>query len=124
MVGIKVGGREWPLAFTLDAMDELEQRTGKTIDQLTFRVKTRQDRETLLQTLEVLMAEGAVGTGMSTPTAQELRAAMRPGELMGALVAVSDAISAGMAMETEEDSGPAEVDLVLEEIKKKEKPDG
>lgn len=124
MVGIKVGGRVWPLAFTLDAMDKLEERTGKTIDQLTFRIKTKEDREALLQTIEVLMAEGARGTGMSTFTAKELRAAMRPGELMAALTTVSDAISEGMAMETEEDEKPGEVDLVLEEIKKKEKPDG
>ena len=41
MVVMRVAGREWPLKFTLNAMDTIEERTGRTVDELNISVKTR-----------------------------------------------------------------------------------
>ena len=49
---------------------------------------------------------------------------MSPGELLEALHPVSDAISEGMSMQTDKPAEGEAVDVVLEEIKKKESPDG
>lgn len=122
MITIKFQGKEWPLAFTLGAMDGIEECTGKTIGELGLRMNSRADREELLTVLAVMMREAAED-GVETPTAEAMRQAMRPGELMAALKQASLAISDGMRMETEEPDEDEEVDLVLEEIKKKEPPD-
>lgn len=119
MTTVKIAGREWPLKFTLDAMDAIEAATGKTIDALTFRVKTRQDREELLAVLAELLRAGSPGE--DTPDAA-LRAALTPGELMSAMRRISDAISEGMRMETDAPAEDEAVDVVLEELKKKESP--
>lgn len=121
MVSIKIGEGRYPLRFTLAAMDGIEEATGKTIGELSLNVRSKADRAELMEVLAVLMREGA---GAETPTAEELRGAMTPGELLASLKQVSDAISEGMRMETEEDDEDAEVDVVLEEIEKKEVPGG
>lgn len=123
MVSIKIGESRYPLRFTLAAMDGIEEATGKTIGELNLRVKNKADRAELMEVLAVLMREGAEA-GAETPTAEELREMMTPGELLASLKQVSDAISEGMRMETEEDEEDAEVDVVLEEIEKKEVPGG
>ena len=123
MVSIKIGEGRYPLRFTLAAMDGIEEATGRTIGELSLNVRSKADRAELMEVLAVLMREGAEA-GAETPTAEELRGAMKPGELLASLKQVSDAISEGMRMETEEDEEDAEVDVVLEEIEKKEMPGG
>lgn len=122
MISIKIGNSRYPLRFTLAAMDGIEETTGKTIGELNLRVKSKADRAELIAVLAVLMREGAEA-GEETPTAEALHVMMTPGELLGSLRSVSDAISEGMRMETEEDAEEgAEVDVVLEEIEKKGTP--
>lgn len=121
MITIKIQGKEWPLAFTLGAMDRIEESTGKAIGELGLRMNSKADREELLQVLAAMMCE-ATEDDAQTPTVEQMRRAMRPGELMAALKQASVAISEGMRMETEEPDEDEEVDLVLEEIKKKEPP--
>ena len=123
MVVMRVAGREWPLKFTLNAMDTIEERTGRTVDELNISVKTRADRANLLEIMAALIKAGAA-EGAETPSAEALRAAMSPGELLEALHPVSDAISEGMSMQTDKPAEGEAVDVVLEEIKKKESPDG
>lgn len=121
MICVNIQGKDWPLAFTLAAMDEIEDQTGKGIGELSLRVKSKQDRAELMAVLAAMMRAGA--NGGETPDAEALRGMMRPGELLGALRPVSDAINEGMYMETEEPDEGGEVDVVLEGIKKKEPQD-
>ena len=123
MICVKINGNAYPLAFTLGAMDAIEEATGKTVGELSLRVKSKQDRAELMEVLAALMRAGAAD-GAETPGADTLRGMMTPGELMASLKKVADAISEGMYMETDEPDEDAEVDVVLEEIKKKEERDG
>ena len=123
MIYAKINGKSWPLAFTLAAMDGIEEATGKGIGELTLKISSKSERAEILNVLAVLMREGAAD-GAETPDVDELHRVMRPGDLMQALRSVSDAISEGMAMETDEPDDDTEVDVVLEEIKKKETQDG
>lgn len=121
MICARINGNSYPLAFTLAAMDGIEDATGKSVGELSLRMKSKADRVELMAVLAVLMREGAAA-GEETPTAEELRTIMTPGELLASLTKVSNAISEGMHMETEDSDEDDEVDVVLEEIKKKEAP--
>lgn len=123
MVKMRIAGRDWPLKFTLNAMDTIEDRTGCTIDALNIAVKTKKDRANLLEMVAALIKAGAA-EGEDTPSVEALRAALSPGELLEALRFVSDAISEGMKMQTDKAAENEAVDVVLEEIKKKESPGG
>ena len=123
MVKMRIAGRDWPLKFTLNAMDTIEDHTGCTIDALNIAVKTKKDRANLLEIVAALIKAGAA-EGEDTPTVEALRAALSPGELLEALRPVSDAISEGMKMQTDKTDENEAVDVVLEEIKKKESPGG
>ena len=113
MITAKVGGVDTPLKFTLNAMDAIENATGKFVGELTFSVKTAEQRQ---QLLEVLVALISAGGGFAT--VDTLREEMTPGELLTAIYRVTDAINEGMSMETETPDEDEEVDVVLEEIKK------
>ena len=124
MTTLRLKGKTWPLAFTLEAMDLIEQTSEKTIDAVTFKIATREDRRVLLCAISAMMQAAAKG-GETVPTAEELRKIATPGWLIDAIKPVVDCIGEGMRMETE--NGPGEddeVDMVLEEIKKKESPGG
>lgn len=124
MTTLKFRGKEWPMAFTLEAMDLIEQTADKTIDAVTFKIATREDRRVLLCAISAMM-QAAAKDGETVPTAEELRKTATPGWLIDAIKPVVDCIGEGMRMETEEGPGEDdEVDLVLEEIKKKESPAG
>lgn len=121
MVSITIKGREYPLKFTLDAMDAIEEATGKTVDELTFSIQSKAGRAEALTVLAVLMKAGQQSEE-ATPTAAQLRRWLSPGDLLAAIKAEADAVSEGMRMQTEEPEEGEEVDLVLEEIKKKDGP--
>ena len=113
MVTTKIAGVETPLKLTLDAMDAIEQATGKSIVEMSFSIKTADQRAELLETLSALItAAGGIAT------VDTLREEMSPGELLAAVYRVIDAVNEGMAMETDKPAEDEEVDLVLEELKK------
>ena len=113
MVTTKIAGVETPLKLTLDAMDAIEQATGKSIVEMSFSIKTTDQRAELLETLSALItAAGGIAT------VDTLREEMSPGELLAAVYRVIDAVNEGMAMETDKPAEDEEVDLVLEELKK------
>lgn len=126
MVQLEIKGVVFNLAFTLDAMDAMEEATGKTLGEQTFSIKSKAARADLVKTLHILAREGAKMAGEPLADAYNVRwfqTYMTPGKLLEAVNAVTDAISEGMRMETDEPDENKEVDLVLEELKKKEKPD-
>lgn len=113
MITAKVGGVDTPLKFTLNAMDAIENATGKFVGELTFSVKTAEQRQQLLEVLVALISAGG-----GSATVDTLREEMTPGELLMAIYRVTDAINEGMSMETETPDEDEEVDVVLQELKK------
>lgn len=120
---IRVGGRELALLFTVDAMDELEEILGVGIDLTNIHdtvIKRIQDRHDLVHVLYVLARQGEYAQGRE-PDFDEtwLKRNIRPSRQIAIHVAVINAITAGLTMETGEGGEDEEVDVVLEEIKKK-----
>ena len=126
MITFKAGGRELALAFTLGAMDEIERRTGDKIDLQNVKdtvVESVKDRKKLVTVLAVLAAEGEAIEGRLYDGGEAwLNRHMRPGLLPKAQIAVLEAVTEGMSMESAEGDENEEIDLVLEELKKKQEP--
>ena len=126
MIKFSVGGRELALAFTLGAMDEIERRTGEKIDLQNVKdtvVESVKDRKKLVTVLAVLAAEGEAIEGRQYDGGEAwLSRNVRPGMLPKAQIAILEAVTEGMSMESGEGEGNEEVDLVLEELKKKQEP--
>jgi len=125
MTTLNVGGRELALAFTLDALDAIEQRFGKPMDTRELS-GTLTDRRALVGVLLILARQGAYLRD-ETP-AQDmdetwLARRITPGMLPAVQNAVLTAILAGMRMESEQEHEDDE-DVVLAELKKKARTGG
>lgn len=120
---VKIGGRSFALAFTLNVMADLEDAVPEfDIAKLTEYVKTPKG---LLTILTIMAKQGeALENRVLDVDSSWFGAHIRPGpaNLMGLQSAIMEAMYEGMRMETEDDGGDS--DVVLEEIKKKEKRDG
>lgn len=120
---VKIGGRSFALAFTLNVMADLEDAVPEfDIAKLTEYVKTPKG---LLTILTIMAKQGeALENRVLDVDSSWFGAHIRPGpaNLMGLQSAIMEAMYEGMRMETEDDDGDS--DVVLEEIKKKEKRDG
>lgn len=120
---VKIGGRTFALAFTLNVMADLEDAVPEfDIAKLTEYVKTPKG---LLTILTIMAKQGeALENRVLDVDSSWFGAHIRPGpaNLMGLQSAIMEAMYEGMRMETEDDDGDS--DVVLEEIKKKEKRDG
>lgn len=120
---VKIGGRTFALAFTLNVMADLEDAVPEfDIAKLTEYVKTPKG---LLTILTIMAKQGeALENRVLDVDSSWFGAHIRPGpaNLMGLQSAIMEAMYEGMRMETEDDDGDS--DVVLEEIKKKEKQDG
>lgn len=112
MVEIKVNGAVVPLKFDLNAMDAIEESTGRFVGEIDFAITSKDKREELMAVIAAL----ADSAGAELTREQMRR--MSPGELAASMYGVSKAISEGMRMETDAEDPDAEVDVVLEEIKK------
>jgi len=122
MTTFKAGGRELALCFNLSAMDALEQELGQPIELADVKeriVEQTKERKKLLTILRVLAEEGAAVAGSEPPEEAWLKRHVRPGDLPRAQVAIFEAVAAGMSMETADGDEDEEVDVVLEELKKK-----
>ena len=125
-VTIKVGGRELALVFILRAIANLEAELGENV------VLTNEQLDELLcrpgkltKLLAVMANEGELAAGRKPDiTADWLGGKLRPGNLPTLQAQALDAITQGMRMETEEDDEDEPVDVVLEEIKKKDEKAG
>ena len=121
---VKIGGRTFALAFTLNVMADLEDALPEfDIAKLTEYVKTPKG---LLTILTIMAKQGeALENRVLDVDSSWFGAHIRPGpaNLMGLQSAIMEAMIEGMKMETE-DGEEEQVDVVLEDIKKKEKKDG
>lgn len=121
MIRVRVGEREIPLALTLNAMEALERRFGAPLD-LMGVINGLKGVGVLLDVVAVLADEGQDIEG--TPDPVDRRWIARHADAAGQVDlanAVVAAVNESMRMETEADADPdEEVDVVLEELKKKE----
>ena len=119
---VKIAKRTFPLAFTLGAMEELQNKIENfNLAKLQEYVKSPTG---LLDILLALMRQGAILEGKALDVDRTwLASHLSPAPIRMApiQVAILNALSDGLTMEAEEDEG--EVDVVLEEIKKKETTD-
>lgn len=128
MITIKAGGRKLALDFNMAAMDELEGVLGEAIDITNLQdavVSKLRDRKTLMGVFYVLAREGEIKAGRKPDFDREaLARSIRPAQQLQIQFAVIRAMTEGMTMETDDGDGDDEVDVVLEEIKKKQGLDG
>lgn len=121
---VKIGGRSFALAFNLNAMADLEDAVPNfEITRLTEYVKKPRG---LIEILTIMARQGEMLEGRVLDVEGSwFGAHIRPGpaNLMALQSAIMEAMIEGMKMETE-DGEEEQVDVVLEEIKKKEKKDG
>ena len=119
---VKIAKRTFPLAFTLGAMEELQNKIENfNLAKLQEYVKSPSG---LMDILLALMRQGAILEGKTLDVDRTwLASHLSPAPIRMApiQVAILNALSDGLTMEAEEDGG--EVDVVLEEIKKKETTD-
>lgn len=119
---VKIAKRTFPLAFTLGAMEELDQKIKNfNLARLQDYVKTPSG---LLDILLALMRQGAILEGKTLDVDRQWlssRLSPAPMRMAPIQVAILNALSDGLTMEAEQDEG--EVDVVLEELKKKETTD-
>lgn len=119
---VKIDGKTFTLRFTMGAFYDLSERIeGFNLAEITKYVKTiSQDTVTLLYVLANEGAEGKLDVDrawflhhlpMRTPALNKLK------------IAIFDALANGMKMEEDGDDDDVEVDVVLEELKKKDKTD-
>lgn len=123
MTRIKMGGRELALAFTIGAMDRLEEKLGEPVELESIKetvVAQLKDRRKLVTILAILSAEGAALDGGEAINEAWIKQHVRPGMLPRAQMAVLEAVADGLRMETAESTDESEKkDLIWEELKKK-----
>ena len=123
---IKIGGQEIALKFTMRALCRMEDVVGEQIDLETISDKLRswlKNPRTLMKIAALLADEGETAQGRTFGKDSEWFVDNTSPSDLGDLVrSVSVAIAEGMGMETGQPDEDEEVDLVLEEIKKKATP--
>ncbi len=121
---VKIGKQHFSLAFTLGAMEELEEKIEDfRLDDLQKYVKSPKG---LLDIITALARQGEALDGRELAVNREWFAqhlSPSPIRISQIQVAVLNALSEGLRMEAE-DENEGEVDVVLEELKKKESKEG
>lgn len=117
---IRIGGRDFALAFPLAALKELQEKIGIDLDKLQNAVH---DVKTMPTVLCTLARYGAILEGGTLDVDEAwLEARIPPSGkcLLRIQLELMETMAAWMMMETEEeDEKSREIDLVLEEIEKK-----
>lgn len=125
MAKITLGGREYTLSYTLNALDEMEKQFNGNV-QMDDKGLTDiiENRRKFVGTFVILANEGEIEKGRPGDiTYEEITHKVRPGKIVELQKAVMSAIIEGSRMEADEDGdGEEEVDVVLDELKKKETP--
>ena len=120
-VHLKIAGRDFALAFTLDAMaDMAESIKSFDIETLTDHVKSPRDLVTIIY---CLARQGELLEGRKLDVDRDwfgCHLSPHPRQAFRVQTAAFEALAEGLKMETEEDDPDEEKDVALEEIKKKE----
>lgn len=125
-VKIKLAGRERHLAFTVEAMFQIEETFGgadKLIE--TVMDKGRDGFDATCQAAAILAEQGELGRRAlgydpeEMPDAQGIAASLTPGELAAVKLAIPAAVSLGFGREVVPEDD--EVDLALAELNAQKK---
>lgn len=120
---IKIAGRTFELLFNYAALTEMERAWEDfDIQNLINYVKSS---ASLPEMIAILARQGEADKGRTLDVDGPWFAAhMRPNlkSIAKIQIAVNSALADGMLMETEEDDGESETDVILDELKKKETP--
>lgn len=118
---IRIGKKDFPLVFTLGTMELLEERI-KDFDISNFQEIMRTTKG-LLDILYCLAQEGAIYNGTELKEDRKWFGAHCPvskEKLIELHTVIAETLVAGMEMETDEEDPDQEVDVVLQELKKKD----
>ena len=123
-IPLKVGGRSFALAFTLDALCEMQDAIPNfDMSRLSEYVKTP---DGLLNMLTIMARQGELLEGRTLDVDRSwfgLHLSPAPQRMARVQIALLNALAEGMRMDTEEDE-ESETDEVLANLKKKETADG
>lgn len=121
---LKIGGREFALLFDLNAMQAMEDGIKDfDLSKLSDYVRTPGG---MLDIITILAREGEEAEGRVLDVDKRWfgrHISPSPAKIANIHVTILDCLRDGLTMETE-DEDEGEVDVVLEEIKKKEERDG
>lgn len=125
-VKIKLAGRDLHLAFTVEAMFQIEEKFGGA-DKLIEAVmdKGRDGFDATCRAAAILAEQGELGRRAlgydpaEMAGAEALAASLTPGELTAVKLAIPAAVSLGFGREVEPESD--EIDLVLAELNAQKK---
>lgn len=119
---IRIGNKDFPLAFTLGTMELLEEQI-KDFD-LSKIDAIMQTNKGLLDVLYCLAREGAYLTDSELKESRRwfgAHVSLSKGQIVKLITEITETMVDGMSMETDDGQDPDhEVDVVLEEIKKKD----
>lgn len=118
---LKVGGREFALLFDLNAMQAMEDGIKDfDLSKLSDYVRTPGG---MLDIITILAREGEEAEGRVLDVDKRWfgrHISPAPAKIANIHIVILDTLREGLSMETEDDDDGGEVDVVLEEIKKKE----
>lgn len=118
---VKIAKREFPLVFTLGAMERMEKAIPGF--NLTEIDKILQSTSGLLDVLFALAQNGAVAEGRQLDVDRDWFGAHTPvsqTRIVSIYKEIVDTLVDGMSMESDVEDEDREVDVVLQELKKKE----
>ena len=122
---IKVGGREFPIVFTLRTLIRLkEENPDFDIGNISKALATPAG---VVKVLYFMMADAAKLENKELDVDEDwilLRTSISQRRFVAMQLKIIHAIKDNMSMESEEDDDDAEVDLVLQEIQKKREKTG
>lgn len=120
MAHITINGKDIPLVFDMEAFGQVEEEVGSLVE-LNEILNGKTRIKNLVKMVRIMGNIGLADSGAKADlTDAKLNKAMKPSELAQYQIAIMNAITDGMKMETEEEEDPKkEKDLVLEEIQKK-----
>lgn len=119
---VRIGKKEFPLVFTLGTMELLEEQI-KDFDLSRFQ-EIMGTTKGLLDILYCLAQEGAIYNGTELKEDRKWFGAHCPvakEKMIELHTVIAETLVDGMTMETDEDDPDQEVDVVLEELKKRRK---
>lgn len=138
MVTINLKGREIPLVYTVYEMKQIQDEIGplsQAIDTILGRnPENKEDMSrfggadqigAVANAIRILGNAGLEEAGEEPDlTDKKVMRALKPGELLGTINNLMDAMNEGMRSEIPEKAEEGPVDVVLEEMKKKDVKDG
>ena len=120
---LQIAGREIPLRYTMRELADMEEAIGTMDNFRDLMLKGSHRLRNMAAAIRIMGNSGLNKAGETADLTDDwLLDHMDPGKLKGYQIAVLGAVADGMRMESAEGDEDEEVDVVLEELKKKAEP--